>query len=157
MRDPVKVNLGSSNIPTPNLKYITLISAMNLVKAIYNRQAGGSYAMDLLTALRKMSPAEIEALHAEAKDQGLYNTVTLSARLSSLVFGIRDKFSQAPLPLPAREEYLSALLLSPDSALEHMPRRRTMLAYLSDHPVSDFPRESLRWIASETARITPGI
>ncbi|MDC7676455.1 nucleotidyltransferase family protein [Asticcacaulis machinosus] len=155
MSDSVKVNLGSLNIPTPNIKYIVLISAMNLVKAIYNRQPGGSYAMDLLTALRRMTPHEIKAVRDEAQSQGLNNTVRFSSRLSALVFGVADLFSTAPLTFPFDEDQMSALLLSPETATDHMPRRRVMLSYLSDHPISDFPRETLRWLASETARITP--
>ncbi|GGZ26021.1 nucleotidyltransferase family protein [Asticcacaulis endophyticus] len=155
MSNPVKVNLGSNSIPTPNTKYIALISAMNLVKAIYNRQPGGSYAMDLLTALRQMSPPEIKALQQEARLQGLFNTTQFAARLSALVFGVSDLFSDASLVLPVAESKIEQLLLSPDEMLADMPRRRTMLRVLSDHPATDFPRESARWLASETARITP--
>lgn len=155
MSDPVKVNLGSNSISTPNTKYIALIAAMNLVKAIYNRQPGGSYAMDLLTALRQMTPSEIEALQAEARLQGLFNTTHFAARLSALVFGVGDLFSDATLTLPVSGDKLEALLLAPDEILADMPRRRSLLRTLSDHPLTDFPRESGRWLISETARITP--
>lgn len=150
--NPHLLHLGTNNVPTANLPHIALIAAMNLVKAIYHREAAGSYAMDIVTALRRMTQEELDHTHQEAEAQGLRQTMAFASRASAVTFAVADRFTNGAMELPVPENRLRELLIYPEDRAIVFPKRRKMLNYLCDRTLPDLPVEALRWGLSEGAR-----
>jgi hypothetical protein len=147
------IKLGSNDIPTADLPAIALISAINLVKAVYHREACGNHAFDLATAFRRMSQDDFVSLRHEAKLQGLVWTLAFASRAAALTFEIMDLLNPEPVRMPVNADIVRGLIISPESHLADFPKRRDMLFYLCDQKLPQFPLELARLIFSETARI----
>ena len=147
------VNVGSRALPTANVSAVALISAMNLLKAVYHREPAGSYAFDLLMALTQLDRDHISKLLLDAAALGLHGTLLGAVSLSVEAFDTGNPLvGFTALRWPPVGGFSEALL-DPNAYLQQFPKRRNLLVDLIDQPVPYAATDLGRWCLSEGARI----
>jgi hypothetical protein len=146
LASPLLLQVGNTTVPTLQLPEIALLSAMSIVKAIYNRQPTGSHAMDLSAAFGRMTEPQAADTVEEARRQGLLRTLAFACRAADVTFGAATPaFAEVPLA-DIDPRTLSRMVLSPDDPSIKWRKRRHFFRALADRPLIDVPVE-LAWLA----------
>lgn len=139
MSDRVPVTIGGQAVPTLSAVHSHLLAAMSFVKALHHREPALRYAVDFIALGRRRSETHWQALLAEARRQGLGNTVSLTLRACHLLF------PGPGLPSPGRrvlddvdDTVFQDMILRPGTENLDWPRRRDLLLALYDHK-RDYP------------------
>ncbi|NDV01343.1 nucleotidyltransferase family protein [Pseudoroseicyclus tamaricis] len=110
----------------PSSHDVICLTAISLTRALYGREPGGRYLLDLARISRDLAPDQLSDLLAHAKAQGIEGTILFALQLTCAVLG--------PLPIVLPRHPLSL----EDCALREMalipwtsglpwPRRRELL------------------------------
>lgn len=131
---------------------IPILSAISIVKALFNREHCGAHVYDLFAQVRPDVPQTLNTFLANADRQGLLGTSLLSLRIVEAAFGVkysRDGEMAEILPQLSDDE-LVAMAFTPDDPELVWPRRRDVLWALCLRRPGQYAKEILRSIASET-------
>jgi hypothetical protein len=150
---PNYVTVGSLQVPIPRLLFLALIAAMNLVKAVYNRQPAGNHALDLLVSVRAMTAQQRAQLQEEATLQGLRNTLEVATELSAASFQTDNLLGAKGLSMRLSGEQMESIIFRASDSEAVTPRRSRMLFELCDNLFFDLPNETARWALSEGTRV----
>lgn len=149
LAESLYVSLGGIEVPTCSPSAIALLSTLNLIKALYDREAAGGHAMDLSVALTGLTQGERADLLDMAKQQGLLNSLLFAADIAHYIF------KSPALKLPASRVPLDAALyarlaLVPGSAEAKLGK--DLLPALSD-TLGNFARDSTRHLVGKLVRL----
>ena len=143
------------DVQVPRLadKDIPILSAISIVKALFNRENCGAHVCDLFALFKADAPEAISNFLTNADEQNLRGTALLALRIVSATFDVRYPMAReiaAVLPELADEQLVRMAFTPLDPDLV-WPRRRDVLWALCLQNRSAYAREILRSLASETA------
>ena len=134
-------------------KDIPILSAISIVKALFNRETCGAHVCDLFALVKADTPEASSNFLVNADEQNLRGTALLALRIVSATFNVRYPMAEeiaAILPELADERLVRMAFTPLDPDLV-WPRRRDVLWALCLQNRRAYAREILRSLASETA------
>ncbi len=138
----------------PLTRDICLIAAISVVKALFGHEPCGGYVVDLRAALGKLTAEDLDLLRAEARRQGLAETLELGCHAVEALFGLPSgRWSSGANPLrQVQSDLLLRLVLTPWEPDLPRPRRREVLWALCGRSPLRFGAEAGRAGGSEVFR-----
>jgi len=138
-------HLANHNVP--------VMSAISIVKGLFNRDSVGAHVADLYACIRADVPHQLNNFLTVASQQHLLGTAMLALRIISETFGVRLQPAaaiQAMLPGVSGTD-LVRMALTPDDPTLLWPKRREVLWHLCLKHPGRYAKEATRALASETA------
>ena len=132
---------------------IPVLSAISIVKGLFNRESVGAHVADLYACITADVPQQLNTFLTLATAQNLRGTALLALRIVSEVFGAKYPLSgeiEAMLPGVAGPDLVRMALTPTDPDLI-WPKRREVLWHLCLKRPGRYALEATRAMASETA------
>jgi hypothetical protein len=139
------VHLAAEDIP--------VLSAISIVKGLFNRESVGAHVADLYACITADVPQQLNTFLTLATAQNLRGTALLALRIVSEVFGVKYPLSgevDAMLPGVSGPDLVRMALTPTDPELI-WPKRREVLWHLCLKRPGRYALEAMRAMASEAA------
>lgn len=141
--------------PLPHLarEDVPVLSAISIVKGLFNRESVGAHVSDLFACVKADAPQQLNIFLTLATRQNLRGTALLALRIVSETFGVKYHVAaeiNAMLPGVSGPD-LVRMALTPDDPLLVWPKRREVLWQLCLRRPVHYAREAARALASEAA------
>ncbi|UJW87449.1 nucleotidyltransferase family protein [Devosia sp. SL43] len=132
---------------------IPVLSAISIVKGLFNRESVGAHVADLYACVTPDVPQQLNTFLTIAAAQNLRGTALLALRIVSEVFGVKYHLAEeigAMLPAVSGPDLVRMALTPTDPNLV-WPKRREVLWHLCLKRPGRYAREIARAMASEAA------
>lgn len=132
---------------------IPVLSAISIVKGLFNRESVGAHVADLYACIRPDVPQQLNTFLTIAAAQNLRGTAMLGLRIVSEVFGVKYHLAEeidAMLPAVSGPDLVRMALTPTDPELV-WPKRRDVLWHLCLKRPVRYAWEVARAMASEVA------
>jgi hypothetical protein len=141
------------DLPTLPADAVSLLCAMSIVKALYNRESAGAHVADLYVSLKAGAREAINSFLTNAREQRIEGTALAALRILAEIFG--GNFGQYSASQPMRAlvsgRELVRLVFCPTDGDLVWPKRRAVLWELCQRRPFDFIVEAARASSSELA------
>lgn len=137
------MDVAGAEVPVVSRTHLPILSAISIAKALFNREACGSYVLDFQASVRLMTADERLAFMAEAERQGMTKSIQLGFRAAELLFGERlsDAANSGVLEGTCDED-LTAMILAPWTEDIRWPQRRDVLRELCGSDITRYAGEA---------------
>jgi hypothetical protein len=156
--------VGEARIPVLRPRIALLLSALNLLKGLMQREPSGDYALDVAAGMRALDQSELAQLGAFAHAQGLLQSMKVALAVTEATFGIELQVPAILRPEGGREAILpqdwpvETMVLRPDDPGLEWPRRRRLLWAMSEGHgtfarAGNYTRDAAQALGSEVLRL----
>lgn len=141
--------------PLPHLanEDVPVLSAVSIVKGLFNRESVGAHVADLYACVRADAPQQLNTFLTLATAQNLRGTAMLALRIVSETFGVKyQAYPEIETMLPGVSgSDLVRMALTPADPDLVWPKRREVLWQLCLKRPLRYAKEAARAMASEAA------
>lgn len=150
---PDRTSVLGTALPHLAAEDVPVLSAISIVKGLFNRESVGAHVADLYACIKADAPEQLNTFLTLASAQDLRGTALLALRIVSEVFGVKYHLSHevdTMLPTVSGPD-LVRMALTPDDPDLVWPKRREVLWHLCLKRPGRYALEAARAMASEAA------
>lgn len=153
LANPDHTSVLGRQLPHLAREDVPVLSAISIVKGLFNRESVGAHVCDLYACVKADAPQQLNTFLTLATRQNLRGTALFALRIVSATFGAKyDVADEVEAMLPdVSGPDLVRMALTPDDPALVWPKRREVLWHLCQRRPLNYAGEAARALASEAA------